>query len=283
MCLSAASSRSARWRLPWLRKYWSSVQVGIAGAQPWRETAKAPQALAEVAAASPAARRRSQPRRKPAMKASPAPSTLKTSTGKPGPTTPSSRSSRDRAREGRRSPCGPRLSTMQRAGVSARIGCSAASVSSRRRRCGSPPRCRRSGRRSGRTCCRCSVTAVRVDEALLAERRGRRGPRGPAGSRCRRPPCRPRPWRSASPSAARRRRWAGEKCVPVTTTAPGRGDVGLVDVGLVERHVGAVLAVEDQREGLLVADAEDDQRGQPLRVGDDAARRRRPRAPAARG
>ena len=33
----------------------------------------------------------------------------------------------------------------------------------------------------------------------------------------------------------------------------GRGDEGLVDVVLVERHVGAVVAVEDQRERLLVA------------------------------
>ena len=46
------------------------------------------------------------------------------------------------------------------------------------------------------------------------------------------------------------------KCVPVTTIARGRCDEGLVDVALVERHVGAVLAVEDQREVLFVAHAE---------------------------
>ena len=49
-------------------------------------------------------------------------------------------------------------------------------------------------------------------------------------------------------------------------------DEGLVDVGLLQRHVGAVLAVEDQREPGLVADAEDDEGGEPLRVRDHAAR-----------
>ncbi len=51
----------------------------------------------------------------------------------------------------------------------------------------------------------------------------------------------------------------------------GVGDQGLVDVGLAEGHVGAVLAVEDQREMGLVADAEDDEGGEALGVGDDAA------------
>ena len=51
----------------------------------------------------------------------------------------------------------------------------------------------------------------------------------------------------------------------------GVGDEGGVDVVLGERHVGAVLAVEDQRELRLVADAEEDERGQPLGIGDDAA------------
>ena len=51
----------------------------------------------------------------------------------------------------------------------------------------------------------------------------------------------------------------------------GRGDQVLVDVDLAERRVGAVLAIEDEREGVLVADAQDHQRRQPLRVGDDAA------------
>ena len=51
----------------------------------------------------------------------------------------------------------------------------------------------------------------------------------------------------------------------------GVGDERGVDVGFAEGHVGAVLAEEDHREVVLVADAEDDERGQPLGVGDDAA------------
>ena len=46
----------------------------------------------------------------------------------------------------------------------------------------------------------------------------------------------------------------------------GLGDEALVDVVLGQPHVGAVLAVEDQREALVVADAEEDERGQPLGV-----------------
>ena len=49
-------------------------------------------------------------------------------------------------------------------------------------------------------------------------------------------------------------------------------DEALVDVLLGEPHVGAVLAVEDQRELLVVADAEDDERGQALGVDLYAAR-----------
>ena len=51
----------------------------------------------------------------------------------------------------------------------------------------------------------------------------------------------------------------------------GRGDQALVDVGLGQGRVGTVLAVEDERERVLVADAQDHQRRQPLRVGDDPA------------
>ena len=50
------------------------------------------------------------------------------------------------------------------------------------------------------------------------------------------------------------------------------GDETLVDVVLGQPHVGAVLAVEDQRELFVVADAEDDQRRQPLGIDLDAAR-----------
>ncbi len=48
----SASLRSARSLLPCLRKYCSSVKVGISGEQSRRETAKAPQALAQVAEVS---------------------------------------------------------------------------------------------------------------------------------------------------------------------------------------------------------------------------------------
>ncbi len=49
------------------------------------------------------------------------------------------------------------------------------------------------------------------------------------------------------------------------------GDEGGVDVVDAQRHVGAILAIEDQRELLLVANAEQHQRRQPLRIGPDAA------------
>jgi hypothetical protein len=52
-------------------------------------------------------------------------------------------------------------------------------------------------------------------------------------------------------------------------------DEGRIDVADVQRHVGAVLAVEDQREGVRIADAQKDQGGQAVGirdhpVGDDA-------------
>ena len=50
----------------------------------------------------------------------------------------------------------------------------------------------------------------------------------------------------------------------------GRGDEGFVDVLLAQRHVGAVLAVKDQRKPMVVADAKEDKRGQPRGVGLDA-------------
>ena len=78
---------------------------------------------------------------------------------------------------------------------------------------------------------------------------------------------------------------AVEKCVPVTTIARAEADERRVDIGFVERHVGAVA-----RGRRSAAKTPSDprtprmhQRGQPLRVGDDAVRRRRPRAPSARG
>ena len=73
--LIAASWRSVRARLPCRRKYCSSVQVGLSGEHSRRDTANAPQALAYSQHVSSGASR-SQPRRKPDMNASPAPSTL---------------------------------------------------------------------------------------------------------------------------------------------------------------------------------------------------------------
>ena len=52
--------------------------------------------------------------------------------------------------------------------------------------------------------------------------------------------------------------------------AAGLGDEVGIDVPGREPHVRAVLAVEDERELLLVADAQQHQRGQALGVGDDA-------------
>ncbi|CAM5209776.1 hypothetical protein BTHI11S_02897 [Bosea thiooxidans] len=47
-------------------------------------------------------------------------------------------------------------------------------------------------------------------------------------------------------------------------------DEGGIDVAFLQRHVGAVLAVEQQREGLVALDREDGERGQPLRIGLEA-------------
>ncbi len=51
----------------------------------------------------------------------------------------------------------------------------------------------------------------------------------------------------------------------------GRGDERCVEVLLSDCHVGAVFAIEDQREGVPVADAEEDERREPTRIGDDVA------------
>ena len=52
---------------------------------------------------------------------------------------------------------------------------------------------------------------------------------------------------------------------------PCRGDEVGIDVLFRDRHVGAVLAIEDQRKLLAVPDSENDERRQPFRVGDDMA------------
>ena len=53
----------------------------------------------------------------------------------------------------------------------------------------------------------------------------------------------------------------------------GRGalDIGFVDVAFVERHVGAVLAIENQRESIRIADAQDDERSETFGIGFHAA------------
>ena len=50
----------------------------------------------------------------------------------------------------------------------------------------------------------------------------------------------------------------------------GAGNEAFVHVLRAQRHIGAILAVENQRELVLIANAEQHQRGQPLRVGEDA-------------
>jgi hypothetical protein len=48
------------------------------------------------------------------------------------------------------------------------------------------------------------------------------------------------------------------------------GDKILVDVAFVERTVGTIIAIEDERKGFVVANAQDDQRRQTGGVGMDA-------------
>ena len=50
----------------------------------------------------------------------------------------------------------------------------------------------------------------------------------------------------------------------------GAFDVVRIDVAFVERAVGAILAIEDEREGLFVADAEQNERGEADRIGPNA-------------
>ena len=64
--------------------------------------------------------------------------------------------------------------------------------------------------------------------------------------------------------------FARAKWVPLTRIALALSMIGRIDVALVERAVGAIVAIEDEREGLFVADAEQDKRGQPDRIGPDA-------------
>src|SRR3546814_12553591 len=49
-------------------------------------------------------------------------------------------------------------------------------------------------------------------------------------------------------------------------------DPRAIEIADVERHVGAILAVENQGTALAIPDAQDDERGQEIGVGDDAGR-----------
>ena len=52
-----------------------------------------------------------------------------------------------------------------------------------------------------------------------------------------------------------------------------RADEIRIDIVFRKRAVGAIVAIEDEREGLVVLDGEKDEGGQPLLVGDDAFQR----------
>ena len=59
--------------------------------------------------------------------------------------------------------------------------------------------------------------------------------------------------------------------MPESSSARAEAISAVIDVVDVDRHVGAAVAVEDERKGVAVADAEEDERGQALRVGRDVA------------
>jgi hypothetical protein len=46
-----------------------------------------------------------------------------------------------------------------------------------------------------------------------------------------------------------------------------RGEQRMIEIELVERHVGAVFAIEDERKGFAIANSEHDQGGQALGIG----------------
>ena len=235
--------------------------------QPWRETAKAPQALAYFSAVGQSWSV-SQPLSSPDMKPSPAPSTLKTSIGKPGPRSPSSRLS-GIAPVKAAAPIGAALADEGGVGDGADgaqrrdgVGGAAGDVELL---LGADDQVEEVQRRL-----QLGGDRGALDEALLARLVAGEAPevravvdveRG-AGAVL------------AGEAQRLQHRRLGARVAEVGAggdDGAGVGDQRGVDVVLAERHVGAVLAVEDQREALLVADAEDDERGQPLGVGDDAA------------
>ena len=81
------------------------------------------------------------------------------------------------------------------------------------------------------------------------------------------------PWRRARSSASELMRWvcSVERWVPVMTRARAEATKSSAHVPLLDGHVGAVLAVEEVREGVAVLDAQHHQGGEPLRVHRDVA------------
>ena len=204
----------------------------------------------------------SQPRRKPAMKASPAPSTLNTSTAEARrgegvlqrrsewrPRKPCSRLARFADQEGG-GPFANRREGGARSSVPPAIRISSSEPTTRSH--------------SGNTVLQGRADLAVGDETVLAAVARRPGPRGPADSRCRRPRGRPpsRASRAAFRLAARTP--GAERCVPLSTTAAACAMKAGSMSPSAERHVGAILAKEDQREVGLVADAEHRQSGQTV-------------------
>ena len=203
----------------------------------------------------------SQPLSRPEKKPSPAPSTLKTSIGKPGPVWPSSRLA-GIAPSKATAPFAPRLQTSV-ASETARTARSAAMVSVE------PPAMWNSSSvptiRSKRCSVACSLRGHlgALDEAALALAVAGDAPEVRAVVDVER---RPRAVLAGEVQRLQHRRLGAgvAEMGPGREHRPGLGDEALVDVVLGQPHVGAVLAVEDQREPLVVADAEEDERGQPL-------------------
>ena len=246
--------------------------------QPWRETAKAPQALAYFRLVGQSWSV-SQPLSRPEKKPSPAPRTLKTSIGKPGPVWPSSRLAGDRALEGDRAlraALADQRRVRDRAHRAERgdgVGRAAGDVELL---LGADDQVEEVQRRlqllrhlgalhEAALALAVAGDAPEVRAVVDVERRAR-AVLAREGQRLQH--------RRLGPRVAEVR--------PRRQHRAGLGDEALVDVVLGQPHVGAVLAVEDQREALVVADAEEHERGQPLRVDLHARGCRRPRGPAAR-
>ena len=202
------------------------------------------------------------------MKASPAPRTLNTSIGKPWPLMPSSMSRGDRAVE---------QDAAHRAALDhdQRLGRELADAAAGGERVGGAAgdvdlllgaddhvAARKDGLQVGRD--------ARVgDEALLAEAMAGQAPEHRAVVDVEDHPAAVLPGEAHRTSAHGIEVGLGEVGARDHDRA-GRRDVVLLDVVLGQRRIGAVLAHEDQGEGMAVADAEDHQRREPQGIGLDA-------------